>query len=535
MKKVILSLALCWIFQGLCSAEMQTVVVLPFPNHSSTPGMHWMSESFPELLEERLRWPNLNILGREERLLAFDRIGIPYSSALSKASLIKIGEELDADLLIVGEFDSNGKEIQASASILDLRKRLLKPLIQQSGALDEFQMVCGRVAWKVLSQIDPTFPLSLNTFLSRFPVIPNVAFENYVRGLVESDRTKQIRFFRQADKAYPNYTKAIFQLGKLYHHEKDYPTSSLWLQRMIKLDGEVHEARFLQGLNYLYLRSYEKAASEFLRLSQLIPLNEVYCNLGIARSLAGARQEATDALQKAIDGDPSEAEYYFNLAYHLWKLGSFAEALKNLRAAADRSDGDGEAQYLMYKCYQALGQPDESAAAFALAKQASPKVANWESRRQMPDLFRIQSNFDELSFRQIQLQIRRVQDSKTEPQRVRDQIASDLNLASEHLRMKRLDQAERLVALTIQRAPESAEARQLMGRVLEAKGEKDRAVAEFRTSLWLKESAHTRVLLSKLYLALERREDAQTQARLALELEPGNREAEEILSKVSSP
>src|SRR5688572_1663042 len=92
-----------WILHcGASQAQMQTVVVLPFANQSKNAGLHWMSESFPELLEDRLKWSKLNVLGREERLLAFDRIGIPYSSSLSQASLIKIGQELDADILILG-------------------------------------------------------------------------------------------------------------------------------------------------------------------------------------------------------------------------------------------------------------------------------------------------------------------------------------------------------------------------------------------------------------------------------------------------
>src|SRR5262249_5631095 len=153
-----------------------------------TSGLQWMSECFPELLEERLRWPNLNILGREERLIAFDRIGIPYTSKLSKASSIKIGQELDAGLLVLGTFDSDGKKLDISASVLDLKDNLLKATIKETGSLEQLQVLCGRLGWKILSQIDPTFPMSLDTYLARFPVIPNLALENYVRGLIELDR-----------------------------------------------------------------------------------------------------------------------------------------------------------------------------------------------------------------------------------------------------------------------------------------------------------------------------------------------------------
>ncbi|MGH9425493.1 MAG: hypothetical protein ACRD2L_04200, partial [Terriglobia bacterium] len=121
---------------GSSLAQLQTVVVLPFANQSKNAGLHWMSETFPELLEDRLKWPKLNVLGRDERLLAFDRIGIPYSSSLSQASMIKIGQELDADVLVIGNFDSDGTQLKATVSILDLRKNILKARLEEKVALD---------------------------------------------------------------------------------------------------------------------------------------------------------------------------------------------------------------------------------------------------------------------------------------------------------------------------------------------------------------------------------------------------------------
>jgi Flp pilus assembly protein TadD/TolB-like protein len=415
MKRLLLSLIL-HLIPGVCLAETQTLTVLPFANHSHVAGMQWMSESFSELLEERLKSSNLNILGRDERLLAFDRMGIPYTSNLSKASLIKIGQELDAELLVLGDFASDGKQIEASASVLDLKKNFLRPLIEEKGALEEFQTLCGRLGWRILSQIDPTFTFNLDSYLRRFAVIPNVALENYVRGLVESDRARQIRYFRQADKAHPNYTKVIFQLGKLYHEERDYSTSSRWLQRLLRLDSNAWEAAFLLGLNHLYLRNYDGAVIEFQRLSHTMPLSEVYSNLGIALSLKGANEDARQALRKAIEGDAVDADYHFNLAYHLWRTGDFAAALQSSRESEALSGTDSEALFLMYKCYLALGKTEEAASAWAAAKKASPKVEAWESRKQVPDLFRIQSNFDQSSFHQLQLQIREVQEHKGEPE-----------------------------------------------------------------------------------------------------------------------
>jgi tetratricopeptide (TPR) repeat protein len=516
-------------------AQLQTVVVLPFANHSKNAGLHWMSESFPELLEDRLKWPKLNVLGRDERLLAFDRIGIPYSSSLSQASLIKIGQELDADILVLGNFDSDGTQIKATTSVLDLRKNVLKARLEEKAPLNQFQAVCGHLAWKILGQLDFMFPLSLNAFLEKFTVIPNVALENYVRGLIESDRAKQIRFFRQADKEYANHSKAIYQLGRLYHQERDYPTSTLWLQRLLKLEGALPEASFLIGLNHLYLKNYDKAAIEFDHLSRVIPASAIYTNLAIALSLKGSKEAASEMFEKAIAGDPSEADYDFNLAYHRWKTGDFAAALKNLTAFMKRNDADAEVQYLLSKCYRAMGRIEESASALALAQELNPKIEGWETRRQMPDLFRVQSGFDASSFRQLQLHLRQTQESKSNAAALKDRARDEFEPVKEMMAAKRLDEAETWLSQAIQREPASARAHLLMAEVLEARGERERAISELRASLWLKEDTAVRLRLSQLYLALLRPREAEMQARRILDLEPRNQAAKDILAKAAKP
>jgi len=55
----------------------ETVFVVPFENQSKAPGIEWISDSFPELLQERLNLSTLFVLPREDRIRAYDRVGIP--------------------------------------------------------------------------------------------------------------------------------------------------------------------------------------------------------------------------------------------------------------------------------------------------------------------------------------------------------------------------------------------------------------------------------------------------------------------------
>lgn len=413
MKKLLICLVLALLLRVDLLAAMRTVAILPFANLSKNRSVRWIGETFPELLEDRIRWPGLNVLGREERLIAFERMGIPYSNVLSKASLIKIGQELDSTLLIWGDFSLDGSKLKVSASVLNLSNNTLSSELKEEGDLVDLQAICSQLAWQILKSLDSSFVLTREAFIARFPAIPNIALENYVRGLLESDRSKQIRYFRQADKAYPNFTKAILQLGKIYRQEKDYSTSSLWLQRIVRLDKDSSEARFLLGLNYLILKNYEKATIEFQQVVQVVPLSEVYSNLAVALSLQGINEDATAAFHKALEGDPSGNDCLFNQAYHFWRTGNFVGAAKDLKEVLSRDEEDAEAHYLLYKCLQAIGRTAEADASWSLAKQLNPKFESWESRKQIPDLFRIQSNFDEVRLRRLQLEIQALQEDKS--------------------------------------------------------------------------------------------------------------------------
>ena len=179
------------------------------------------------------------------------------------------------------------------------------------------------------------------------------------------------------------------------------------------MNKNISAASFFLGLDYLNLGNYEKAMAEFEQLSQVLPLNAVYTNLGIALSYQGLNDKATKAFQLALEGDPSGVDFYFNLSYHLWKLGDFSKAVQSLKALTLKTDQDGQAYYLLYKCQQTLGRVAEAEAAWALARQLKPEVEAWESRKRIPDLFRIQNRFDETTFRLLQMEIEQLQNDKS--------------------------------------------------------------------------------------------------------------------------
>src|SRR3954451_23499671 len=56
------------------------LLIIPFENTSNAAGIDWISEAFCEVLSARLSSGGLFVMGREDRLNAFDRFGIPAAA-----------------------------------------------------------------------------------------------------------------------------------------------------------------------------------------------------------------------------------------------------------------------------------------------------------------------------------------------------------------------------------------------------------------------------------------------------------------------
>src|SRR5713226_7891095 len=92
------------ILSGTIEVRADTVLVLPFLNSSNSPNLDWIGESIAETIRESLA-SHVLVLEREDRLEAFRRLSLRPNAALTKASIIKVGEALDAAQVIYGTFE----------------------------------------------------------------------------------------------------------------------------------------------------------------------------------------------------------------------------------------------------------------------------------------------------------------------------------------------------------------------------------------------------------------------------------------------
>ncbi len=506
--------ALVWVTAALCVGASfaqspvkaaQTLIIFPFENASNAPGIEWIGEAFPEILGQRLSSPWLYVFGRDDRLRAYDQIGIPLELHPSRATLYRIAEQMGADYVVLGRYDFNGQTFTATAQLLDMQKQHLSPEVGESGPLVELIDTQSGLAWDLLHLLKPDLPIGRDAFKAAAPPIRLDALENYIRGILASAPEERIRRFREAVRIAPDYTDALLQLGKAYYSQKQYDDAVATLQKIPRGDGLAREGTFYLGLAAYNRGDYATAESAFRFVETQLPLTEVYNNLAVVAQKRGEKTALT-LFQKAVDSDPNDADYRFNLALAYYRANDAQSAAKQAREALNLRPNDTEARSLLDVV---AGTP----AVHALG-------TNTTTAKLPPE--RLKKNYDESSFRQLTLEIQATAEqrlAKTDP---KTHAAFHVNRGHELLYQGFITEAEAEFREAVSLDPGNPEAHAGLARVLEAKHDAVGARAEADNALRLRPFVEPLLVLARLDLSENKADAAGEHVNRALQLDPAN-------------
>src|SRR5881392_155005 len=161
----------CFGFSQSPANSTETIIVMPFENASAAPGIHWISEAFPEVLSQRLASPNIYALTRDDRLRAYDRAGMPAEVHPTRATIYRLVEQMDVDYVILGRYNFDGRTFSTTAQILDMQHRKLLPESKESGPLTDLINIQTALAWDLLRSLQPNFSLDKQVFASNAPPV----------------------------------------------------------------------------------------------------------------------------------------------------------------------------------------------------------------------------------------------------------------------------------------------------------------------------------------------------------------------------
>lgn len=522
-RHLLLSPLICVLYAALCccllsgvalgqgAAGTQSVLVLPFDNSTHQPGLAWISEAFPEVLGQRFSTQSFYVVSREDRQYAFDHMGIPENLHASRATLYRIAAQLDVDYIILGSYSYDGQTFTARAQVLDMKALSLSPDLVESGPLAGLIGIHTALAWDVLRQIHPNLMESRESFLQHAPAIRLDAFENFIRGVVASGNKEKIRYLKAAIAIDPGYAQAVLLLAKTYYSAHEYEQAAIWFAKLPPDDAASSEANFFLGLCEYHLGRFEKASAAFQATAGRVPLTEVLNNIGVAENRRG-HHDAVSYFQKAVEADPADADYHFNLAIALYRRGDVAACQRQLRETLSRRANDAEAR-----------QFQESIA----ANISTHSVV-------VVPFTRIKSNYDESSYRQLAVELQNAIEASVDKANPADRAALHIARAREFLKSGAMAQAESQFreALIHEPANPVALAGLAHALILQSKFVEARRAAN--AALGLKPSAEAYLVLARANLHEDDTSAAQQNLQLALALDPASDEARSVGEEIQN-
>jgi len=487
----------------------RTMVVIPFENDSPTPGLEWLGESFPETFHEQLNSPVLYVTSRDEQLRAYDRQGIPAGVHASRASLYRLAEQMDVDYAVLGSYKYDGSRLTASAQLLDMRAQKLSPASTESGPLADLGNLQSALAWDLLRQIRNDFPVPKDKYIASIAPARLDAVENYVRGTLATTAEDKVQRYREAVRLNPAYAQASLELGKTYYAQHAYELAIAALGQVPHSSAVAREASFYLGLAAYSHGDFAKSQSAFEFVAARLPLAEVYNDLGVVAARRG-QKKAGDYFERAIQNDPSDPDYHFNMGVTLAQAGDRAGAARELHTALDHRPDDAEAKMLL----DSLTTPAGSVVPSSATSKAPVE--------------RIKRNYEEDAFRQMTTQMGSWAEERFARSDPRAHARFHVELGKELMAHGFTTEAEAEFRHAAAVDPSSSAPLTALAEDYDARGEAGEARSQAEAALRLRESAEAYLILARLDLKENRMEAAAQNINRALQLEPGNSAGQDL-------
>jgi tetratricopeptide (TPR) repeat protein len=510
------------------------VLVMPFATavEPDTPGgpsaALWLGEAAAILVAERLEHAGARPLSRDDRVALFDRLRLPLSVALTKATMIRVGELVGATEIVFGQVRV-GANVEIRADIIRIPDGRALAGVTDMATLTDLMALGTRLGDRVAALVGPAAVTAPPTR----PELPFAAFENYVKGLVAAMPAAAQRFLESAMTLAPHDGRVLTALWGVYTdqglHEK-----ALGATSAVAEDApESGLARLNSALSLIELKRYDGAERMLAALSRDQPSSAAVWNargiVALRRQPAGPAGAAATHFARALALQPSVTDYHFNLGYARALAHDVAGGILALRETVRRNTADADAHLVLSALLAGAGKAAEAAREFDLAQLLGSSLdpAPAALPAAVPrGLERASSNLDRVVFTAMDAEFERTLPrlgSAYGPYLVRGQ-----NLARAGQDLEAVIDLRRAIYL----APNDDQAHLALGRLYQRTGRLADAIDEFKVALWCRETAAARVALGSAFLESGDRDAARREAARALEMAPGSADARELMRRI---
>jgi tetratricopeptide (TPR) repeat protein/TolB-like protein len=517
-------------------------LVFPFENAGAAPRLDWIGEGLEELTIQRLSAAGQQVYSHAGRLNEMDLYGLPASAKLSRATMLHIAQELDADYVVFGSFTSDGQNLTVEARVLRINPVALLPVVKETVPLSSLMDLHNRMTWNLLHTIAPHFPLGLGDFSKLQRPLSLVAFEQYIRGLLANEDDARLRYLKEAARLEPDWPEPAFAIGEVYFQRNDCNSALPWFAKIPGTHPQSVEAIFATGVCRLRQGQPEQAEVVFATLQEDLHHNlvsgadlpEILNNLGIARARQDNLPAALTVISRAGDIDPDEDDYPFNLGLLALQQRDYARAVTHFGEAVKREPDNAEDRAFLIYALEKQGNKAETAQAREAASEVFGEAGlptlkiDSKSSDSLAKYQRVVRQLDTTSLR-LELEGPQKQQSVGGAVTPKETATAHLRNGRMELSAGRLDAAESEFRATLAADAHNASAHRELAEIYRRRGKLDAAAQELQLSLDERDSASVRVMLAHVYLEQNKPDLARAEVEKAVTLAPNYAEAKELL------
>jgi Tfp pilus assembly protein PilF len=509
-------------------------------NPGTSPRLDWIGEGLEELTIQTLSNAGQLVYSHDGRLNEMDRSGLPSTGKLTRATMLHVAQEMDADFVVFGSFTSDGKTLSVNARVLRVNPVALLPVVHESGPLETLIDLQSKVIWRLLASSDHNYYLSFAEFSKRQRPLRLDAFEQYIRGLLANDDEMRLRNLKEAVRLEPDWPDPAFALGQVYYARNDCVAALPWFARVPVTHQRSVEANFSTGVCRLKLGQPDKAEQVFASLQEGLQHNsvsgadlpEVLNNLALARIRLGDLSAAMTALGRARDIDPDEDDYPFNLGLVSMQQNEWVTAATHFSEAVHREPDNAEDYaFLIYSLDKAgkktEAEQERGLAAEAFGDKGLPTLRLDGKADSLNKFERVKSELDTTALRLDLQEQHAVTATSSTPSN--NEPAQHIRIGRQELNAGRFDAAEQEFRAALKYDPNNATAHRELADIYRRRGKLDDAVAELKLSLAARDSATVRIVLARIYLEQKKTDLARAEVEKAVKLAPNYAEAKELL------
>ena len=229
----------------LCALPLsaENFLVLPFFNNSGSNNLDWVGESICQTVREALASEGVLTLDRQAREEGYRRLSVKPYAVLTKATVMRLAESLDADQVIFGSFNVTAPQgqdrakgtIRIQAQAIDIRKARRGPEYSELGLLGDLARLQSHLAWQTLDFVLGDKKPTEEQFQQRSPMVRVDAIESYVRGVLAAPPDQKLKYFSQAVRLEPELLARELRDGSAPLSTQELPSC-----RRVTSEGPAH-------------------------------------------------------------------------------------------------------------------------------------------------------------------------------------------------------------------------------------------------------------------------------------------------------